>query len=153
MESPRKQRMQSQQKASQQKADQQKGNQQKAAVSRILLVEDHEAVAALRCAVLRNEGYRVVLTANGLDACRLIESGGFDLVVTDVLLPAGSGWDVARTAKQNRVPVILSTGWPLPSRASDVDYVLNKPSSITQLVALVHQALLKGEAPAADEKP
>jgi DNA-binding response OmpR family regulator len=119
------------------------------AAGRILLVEDHEAVAALRCTVLRQQGYSVVLTADGLEACRLIENEAFDLVVTDARLPAGSGWDVARAAKKNHLPVILSTGWPLPSRAMgmdiDVDYVLNKPSSLAHFLALVQQALRKTE--------
>jgi len=118
----------------------------KASGNRILLVEDHEALAALRSAVLRKQGYGVVLTANGLEACRLLERESFDLVVTDARLSDGSGWEVARAAKKRRLPVILSTGWPLPRRAQDVDYILSKPCSITHFLALVHRALQKSQA-------
>ena len=121
-------------------------NGQSASRNRILLVEDHEALAALRCAVLRQQGYAVVSTADGLEACRLLENEDFDLVVTDASLPAGSGWDVARTAKKNRLPVILSTGWPLPRHACDVDYLVRKPSSMTHFLSLIHLALQKAES-------
>jgi CheY-like chemotaxis protein len=130
-----------------------------AAANRILLVEDHEALAAVRCAVLRKQGYGVVLTPDGVEACRLIESESFDLVVTDARLPAGSGWEVARAAKRrrSRLPVILSTGWPLPPRPQDVDYILSKPSSLAHFLALVHRALQKdqdqAQAQASPPKP
>jgi CheY-like chemotaxis protein len=113
----------------------------RAAAGRILLVEDHASLAAMRCAVLRREGYEVVLTADALEACQLLERQAFDLVVTDGRLPSGSGWEVARAAKKNLLPVILSTGWPLPPRIVDADYVLSKPSSLVQFLALIHHAL------------
>ena len=116
---------------------------------RILLVEDHRSLAALRCAVLRQQKYVVVLTADGREACRLLAIEPFDLVVTDSELPSGSGWEVARAAKKRRLPVILSTGWPLgSSRSRDVDYVLAKPSSMTRFLALIHLALQKTKSPA-----
>jgi CheY-like chemotaxis protein len=124
-----------------------------AAANRILLVEDHEALAAVRCAVLRKQGYGVVLTPDGVEACRLLETERFDLVVTDARLSAGSGWEVARAAKKSRLPVILSTGWPLPPRPQDVDYILNKPSSLAHFLALVHRALQKDHDQAPGPKP
>jgi DNA-binding response OmpR family regulator len=95
--------------------------------------------------VLREHHYAVVLTADGQEACRLLEEESFDLVVTDSELP--SGWEVARTAKQHRLPVILSTGWPLrASQSKDVDFVLSKPSSITRFLALIHTALQRARS-------
>ncbi|MGH9786556.1 MAG: response regulator [Terriglobia bacterium] len=121
---------------------------------RILLVEDHRSLAALRCAVLRGQKYAVVLTADGREACRLLESEPFDLVITDSELPSGSGWEVARAAKKRRLPVILSTGWPLGSRRSrDVDYVLAKPSTMTRFLTLIHTALQKTKSPAPELTP
>jgi FixJ family two-component response regulator len=56
---------------------------------------------------------------------------------------------VARTAKKHRLPVILSTGWPLrSSHSKDVDFVLTKPTSITRFLALIHTALQKAKSPA-----
>ena len=114
---------------------------------RILLVEDHHSLAALRCAMLRKQKYTVAMTGDGREACRLLRqksSESFDLVVTDSQLTAGSGWEVARAARKQHVPVILSTGWPPPaSRSGEVDFVLAKPSSMAQFLALVHLALRK----------
>jgi len=118
-----------------------------ASAPRILLVEDHPALAALRCAVLREQQYEVVLTADGHEACRLLAEEPFDLVITDSELPSGSGWEVARTARQHGLPVILSTGWPLrASHSKDVDFVLTKPSSIARFLALIHTALQKAQS-------
>ena len=113
-------------------------------ISRILLVEDHEALAVLRCALLRLQGYEIVLAADGREACRLLEQEPFDLVVTDVELPEGSGWDVATAAKKHQLPVILSTGWPLRAlNLPEVDFVIAKPSSVAEFLSLVHSALKK----------
>ena len=113
-------------------------------MSRILLVEDHEALAALRYAILGQQGYEIVLTANGREACRLLEQESFDLVVTDAELPEGSGWEVATAAKKQHLPVILSTGWPIRAlNLPEVDFVIAKPSSFAEFLSLVHSALKK----------
>ena len=113
-------------------------------MSRILLVEDHEALAVLRCAILRQQGYEIVLTADGREACRLLDQEPFDLVVTDAELPEGSGWEVATAAKRQDLPVILSTGWPVrAAHSSDVDFVITKPSSVAEFLSLVRVALQK----------
>lgn len=113
---------------------------------RILLVEDHPTLAALRCAMLRKQKYAVVWTGDGQEACRLLETEPFNLVVTDSVLPSGSGWEVARAAKKRGLPVILSTGWPLPPQARGVDYILRKPSSLSQFLGLIQRALGKAES-------
>ena len=126
----------------------------RSSMPRILLVEDHHSLAALRCAVLRQQQYEVVLTGDGEEACRLLEAEPFDLVVTDSQLSSGSGWEVARAAKKRRLPVILSTGWPLRSPQSrDVDYVLAKPSTMTRFLALIHTALQKTNSTAREMTP
>ena len=113
-------------------------------MSRILLVEDHEALAVLRCAILRQQGYEIVSTADGREACRLLEQQPFDLVVTDAELPEGSGWEVATAAKKQHLPVILSTGWPIRAAHSpEVDFVITKPSSVAEFLSLVHSVLKK----------
>ena len=116
-------------------------------MARILLVEDHEALAALRCALLSREGHKIVLTGNGQEACRLLAQESFDLVVTDDELLAGSGQEVAMAAKKQRVPVILSTGWPQHAAHSPgVDFLATKPSSVGEFLSLVHSALQKAKS-------
>ena len=111
-------------------------------MARILLVEDHEALATLRSAILEQRGHETVCASDGFAACSLLEREPFDLVVTDAELPRGSGREVAAAAKKNHLPVILSTGWP--RRAADragADFVVAKPCSVADFLALVDRAL------------
>ncbi|HEY7679137.1 MAG TPA: response regulator [Terriglobia bacterium] len=89
-------------------------------VARILLVEGHAPLAAMRRAFLIQHGYEVVWARDGQEGCRLVQSEPFDLVVTDAELPKASGWEVAGLAKEHALPVILSSGWPLRLRREEV---------------------------------
>ena len=115
---------------------------------RILLVEDHEALASIRRTFLAQEGYEVVCACDGQQARRLLATDTFHLVITDSALPDLSGWEVASAAKKRGLPVILSSGWPVrisPGQlaARGVDFLCPKPSRLRQLLALVKKALSK----------
>jgi PAS domain S-box-containing protein len=64
----------------------------------ILLVEDEEPVRAVAHAILRKEGYRVLVAANGGAALLLCEaeSGPIHLLLTDVVMPQMSGPELAK---------------------------------------------------------
>jgi signal transduction histidine kinase/ActR/RegA family two-component response regulator len=59
----------------------------------VLLVEDEPQVRALLHGMLEEQGYRVLVAADGRDAWRLVEqhAGRIDVVVTDVVMPGSSG--------------------------------------------------------------
>ena len=114
--------------------------------NRILLVEDHLALASLRSVFLAAQGYEVICAADGQQAQRLIESEPFNVVVTDSTLPIRSGWEVAQFAKRKELPVILSSGWPVrmsPGQvaACGVDFLCPKPCSLDQLLSVIEKAL------------
>jgi DNA-binding response OmpR family regulator len=118
-------------------------------VKRILLAEDHEAIATLRTIFLRSEGYEVVCARDGQLAHGLLQTELFHLVVTDSQLPRRSGWEVASLARELGLPVIMSSGWPMrmsPEQVSawGVDYLFPKPCSFNQLLLLIKKALRKG---------
>jgi CheY-like chemotaxis protein len=137
---------------------------------RILLLEDHIALASLRRDFLVGHGYEVVCSKSGEDALRLLESQPFQLLVADALLApaepgdgtrrcgapppqAVSGWEVAAVAKQRGVPVILSSGWPvrlgaLELRNLGVDPLCPKPCSLDQLLHVMETALTQSAAAA-----
>ncbi|MBI4458462.1 MAG: response regulator [Acidobacteria bacterium] len=112
-------------------------------MARILLVEDHPALAALRVIVLSRSGHEVICTADGKEACQLLKNGQFDLVITDAVLPKGSGVQVAKAARKNHLPVILSSGWPAGKASELADWVAPKPCSIPEFLRLVDSALEK----------
>jgi len=131
--------------------------------SRILIVEDEPAI---RLAVadrlkaegyaerLKAEGYEVVASADATDGLRCATEEHFDLVILDVILPGGSGFDVCRELRRRHVsaPVVMLT-----ARSAVVDRVLGlklgaddylvKPFAMAELLARV-EARLRGPAAA-----
>ena len=57
----------------------------------ILVVEDSRTQAELLRHMLEEEGYDVTLAADGEVALRRMEAGRPDIVLTDILMPGGSG--------------------------------------------------------------
>ena len=81
-------------------------------IRRILVVEDEPLVAFDNEHQLEDAGYEVVATVDNMAAARaVIEAEPLDLVLTDIRLAGeGDGTDVARVARQRRVPVLFVSG-------------------------------------------
>lgn len=60
----------------------------------ILVVEDDPPIAELVAAVLEGEGHRVLLAADGITGLEAVKRDGFDLLVTDYMLPHCNGTDL-----------------------------------------------------------
>ncbi len=76
-------------------------------MKRILLLEDDQSLGATLCQRLGDCGYRVVLAPTIREAIFHIENGEFDLLVLDVGLPDGSGYEFAGLAKQKTAAPFL----------------------------------------------
>jgi two-component system cell cycle response regulator CpdR len=83
---------------------------------RILYVEDNDLVRDITHQILSQPSRTVVAVASAEEALELFKPDAFDVVVTDVSLPAMSGLDLARRLLQRAptVPVIIATGYSLP---------------------------------------
>jgi DNA-binding NtrC family response regulator len=69
----------------------------------VLLIEDEPAVMAYVKAALERSGYRVVCTASGVEALRLLETAEFTGVVSDMRTPGGvDGGDVHAWISEHR---------------------------------------------------
>jgi signal transduction histidine kinase/FixJ family two-component response regulator len=108
---------------------------------RVLLVDDEDDVRDALAEMLQNHGH-TVMTARGADEARelLEREPDLDLVLTDLVMPGGTGWDVAAAAKARRphVRVGLVTGWGDTTAADDarrsaVDFVVEKPVTLEAL--------------------
>jgi DNA-binding response OmpR family regulator len=63
---------------------------------RVLLVEDHGNLARMLSLTLRSFGYDVAIASDLANAGSLVDAEPFDVVVSDLTLPDGSGLDLAR---------------------------------------------------------
>jgi DNA-binding NtrC family response regulator len=118
------------------------------ASGRILIVEDRDSLRRMLERALTQEGYAVESAADAAAGIRLVERQDFDLVLTDLKLPDGSGLQVlaASRAAQPRVPVVVVTGFGTVTAAvaamklGAFDF-LEKPVAIDDLYRLAERAI------------
>lgn len=116
--------------------------------TRILIVEDEDAIRSGLEDVFVYHGYAVDTAAEGREGLRKALSGRFDLVLLDVMLPGMNGFEICdriRVADREQ-PIILLT-----AKTSDEDVIhglrlgaddyVGKPFSVTLLVARVEAVL------------
>jgi DNA-binding response OmpR family regulator len=114
----------------------------------ILLVEDEAKVARFIKEGLTAEGYDVQIAADGKVGEKKALSGGFDLILLDVLLPKKNGFEVLRTIRNQsiRTPVLMLTA---RSTTEDIvqgldhgaDDYLTKPFAFNELLARIRSIL------------
>jgi CheY-like chemotaxis protein len=110
---------------------------------RILLVEDNEDGREFLRLVLQSHGHEVESVATlgeGLSRLESSAANPFEVLISDIGLPDGSGWDLVRKARTRwphmRIGVV--TGWEgNRGTANEADFVLRKPIPPAELVALV----------------
>jgi len=122
------------------------------ATMRILVVDDDAPSVKMISFLLREEGYEVSSTDNGLAALELIDREPPDLVVLDVMMPHLDGFEVCRRIRQKMdVPIIF-----LSAKGETVDKVtglqlgaddyLAKPFEPAELLARVKAVMRRAEA-------
>lgn len=79
--------------------------------SRILLVEDEDSLAIGLEYNLSEEGYSVIIAADGKQALEHIDSKQFDLVILDIMLPYLDGFEVAQKIREQfpQMPILMLT--------------------------------------------
>ncbi len=114
----------------------------------ILIIDDEMEVRETLGDILTEGGHTIEAASNGEKGIRLFQQGDFDLVFTDLGMPGMSGYQVAEAIKDidDSVPVFLITGWQVQLsddelRENGIDFVLNKPFQIQQVLALVQEGL------------
>ena len=118
--------------------------------ARILVVDDEQSMRDFLAILLRKEGYRVETRSDFRGAAEAVEAGGFDLVITDLKLPDGSGLDLLAAARERDpdVQVIVITAFGTAETAVEAmkrgayDYV-TKPFKVDEIHVTVQKALEK----------
>lgn len=115
--------------------------------STVLLVEDDSAIATVITAALEDEGFAITRVASIVDRDARLESGEFDVMVTDVMLEDGDGLTslgAVREAAPQMPVIVLSAQNTLDTavRASDSEAFeyFPKPFDLDELVRAVCQA-------------
>ncbi|WP_248732448.1 response regulator transcription factor [Pseudomonas sp. MWU13-2517] len=126
---------------------------------RVLVVEDDAHIADLICLHLRDEHFDVVHSADGNQGLRLLEQGGWDALILDLMLPGVDGLEICRHARAmaRYTPIIITS-----ARSSEMHRILGlelgaddylaKPFSMPELVARLKALLRRVDAMARNLK-
>jgi CheY-like chemotaxis protein len=111
---------------------------------RILYVEDNPLVREITCEFLLQPARAVLAVASAEEALKVFKPGAFDVVLTDVSLPAMSGLDMARRILKlaPTTAIIIATGYVMHV---DLSYmgphvrVIEKPFGASQIDSLLNE--------------
>jgi CheY-like chemotaxis protein len=123
-------------------------------VKTVLVVDDEFDMLGTLRAILEGEGYRVEACANGRDALDRLKTVKPDLVLTDVMMPLVSGFEVVRQMRQTpgleAVPVVMMSSVPPGVRREDYGWqaFLPKPFTLPILMRTIEGLIGKAAEPA-----
>ena len=124
------------------------------------MVEDEESITVPLSEALDREGFDTQVAGTVAEALQKAEEQMPDLVLLDVMLPDGSGYDVARTLRESsKVPIIMLT-----ARGEETDRIVGlelgaddyivKPFSAREVAARIRAVLRRtGDAQQATPAP
>ena len=112
-------------------------------MSKILIIEDEEAIADLEKDYLELSGFEVSICNTGDQGLQAALSEEFDLIVLDLMLPGMDGFEVCRKVREEKnIPIIM-----VSAKKEDIDKIrglgmgaddyMTKPFSPSELVARV----------------
>ena len=122
-------------------------------MSRILVVDDEQAIVDLLAYNLAKAGHESLIARDGEQALKAVRDDAPDLVILDVMLPRRDGLDVCREIRRTSdLPIIMLT-----ARDEEIDRVLGlelgaddyvvKPFSVRELMARVKTVLRRVRTP------
>ena len=115
---------------------------------RILIIDDEEVLRDVLDAVLRREGFDVVLASSGEEGLNVLDEDEIDLVILDIMLPGISGIDTLRSIRVSNphLPVIVITAFSTIEGAIEAMkhgafHYIPKPFKNEEVVLTVNKAL------------
>jgi two-component system response regulator PilR (NtrC family) len=119
-------------------------------VDKVLVVDDELSMREFLEILLTREGYAVKTAANGEEGIQLINQETFDLIISDMMMPKGSGMDLLARAKEVDPDclVIMITAYGSTENAVEAmkmgayDYI-TKPFQVDEIKLTVAKALEK----------
>ena len=124
---------------------------------KILIVEDEVLLADSLKTLLEKKGFTVKVAYDGETGKDYAETGVYDLLILDVMMPKLNGYDLARQVRAERcaTPILMLTAkGELEDRIEGLnagaDYYLTKPFDTRELLACIN-ALLRRQGDQVDE--
>ncbi len=117
----------------------------------ILVVEDEYDLLQTICATLEIGGYRPVPVGNGKAALQMFEAAHPDLLLTDVMMPYMSGYELVKAIRQlpgGDLPTVLMSAIDPGQHPQDGEWdcVLPKPFSLDELLSTVESLVGQDQA-------
>lgn len=120
-------------------------------MSKILIVEDEEAIADLEKDYLEMSGYDVMIENDGTKGLEAAMNSEVDLIILDLMLPGVDGYDICKQVREEKnIPIIM-----VSAKKDDIDKIrglglgaddyMTKPFSPSELVARVKAHLSRYE--------
>ncbi|GAA4146681.1 response regulator transcription factor [Sphingobacterium lactis] len=117
----------------------------------VLIAEDDELILQTIAHKLKKEGFEVILTRNGLEALSLIQAGGIDLIISDIMMPFASGIELLAEVKRltNPIPILMLSSMGQENIVLEAfelgasDFMI-KPFSPNELIIRVNRLIAKG---------
>lgn len=118
-------------------------------MSRILIIEDDEAIAEIEKDYLELSDFKVVVEGNGRKGLDRALRESFDLIILDIMLPEMEGFEICKKLREvHSVPIII-----VSAKKEDIDKIrglgigaddyMTKPFSPSELVARVKAHLTR----------
>lgn len=124
---------------------------------KILMIEDEILLADSLKALLEKKGFEVECVYDGNEGAAFAETGIYDLLILDVMIPGINGYAVARQVRSKRLgtPILMLTAKSeledeIEGLNAGADYYLTKPFDSRKLLACIN-ALLRRQGPQVNE--
>jgi len=118
--------------------------------TKVLVAEDNSESLRFLCETLEDEGFSVMVAANGEKAIQILNEIKPDVIVTDLMMPLFSGGDLIRYVRKNRalaqIPIVVASGYgkryESEALSAGATVVLQKPIDIGLLIDTIRKTSL-----------
>lgn len=124
---------------------------------KVLIIEDEKLLADSLKALLESKGFSVEAVYDGDTGAEYAQTGVYDLLILDVMMPGMDGYQVARQVRSKRcaTPILMLTAKSgledrIDGLNAGADYYLTKPFDSRELLACIN-ALLRRQGNQVDE--